>query len=56
LIIKNVRDSATGGPLGDTYAALRPGTVKSALTGASIYSLLGLLRAPATNPEPEQPK
>jgi hypothetical protein len=43
LVVKNVRDSVAGGPLGTTYAALRPGTVKSALTGAPIYSLLAAL-------------
>ena len=34
---------STGGPLGTTYAALRPGTVTSPLTGAPIYSLLAAL-------------
>ena len=43
LVVKNVRDSVEGGPLATTYAALRPGTVKSALTGAPIYSLLAAL-------------
>ena len=38
-----VRDSVEGGPLWTTYTALRPGTVKSALTGAPIYSLLAML-------------
>ncbi len=54
LVVKNVRDSGTGGPLGTTYAALRPGTVKSALTGGQIYGLLGLLGLPAANPESDQ--
>jgi hypothetical protein len=43
LVIRNVRDSVQGGPLATTFAALRPGTVTSPLTGAPIYSLLGLL-------------
>jgi hypothetical protein len=58
LVVRNVRDSADGGPLGTTYAALRPGTVRSALTGVPIYSLItaltgrqlpGLLGFPAVN-------
>jgi hypothetical protein len=43
LVVRNVRDSIEGGPLGTTYAALRPGTVTSPLTGAPIYSLLAAL-------------
>jgi hypothetical protein len=40
LVVRNVRDSIDGGPLGTTYAALRPGTVRSALNGSPIYSLI----------------
>ena len=43
LVVRNIRDSIDGGPLGTTYAALRPGTVTSPLTGAPIYSLLAAL-------------
>jgi|JRHI01.1.fsa_nt_gi hypothetical protein len=60
LVVRNVRDSVKGGPLATTYAALRPGTVKSALTGAPIYSLIaalagqqlpGMLESDAANPK-----
>jgi hypothetical protein len=43
LVVRNVRDSMNGGPLGTTYAALHPGTVRSALTGAPIYSLIAAM-------------
>ena len=43
LVVRNVRDSIDGGPIGTTYAALRPGTVTSPLTRAPIYTLLAAL-------------
>lgn len=38
LVVRNVRDNFDGGPLATTYAALRPGTVFSPLTGERLYA------------------
>jgi hypothetical protein len=39
LVIQNVDDGMnSGGPLSTTYAALRPGTVKSSTTGETLFS------------------
>jgi hypothetical protein len=38
LVVRNVRDVGGGGPLATTYAALRPGTVFSPLTGERLYA------------------
>lgn len=38
LIVRNVRDMIDGGPAATTFAAVRPNTVRSALTRQRIYS------------------
>jgi hypothetical protein len=51
LVVRNVRDNFEGGPPATTYAALRPGTVFSPLTGEQLYAngsgLPGLLGVPS---------
>jgi hypothetical protein len=60
LVVRNVRDMIEGGPLATTYAALRPGTVFSPLTGEQLYAngsgLPGLLGVPSNAQQGRAPR
>jgi hypothetical protein len=60
LVVRNVRDNIEGGPLATTYAALRPNTVFSPLTGEQLYAngsgLPGLLGAPSNAQQGRAPR